>query len=141
MLGTHKDLARKLEEIEKKYDAQFKVVFDAIQQLMAARSPNPNASGSGSWRQNYAIGDGGRATRYLGDGGLTGRGSRIGGGEAKVNVGNNVPEVCERGRIKIQLAEFQGVTRKKVSGTYFKKGFLTPSRSRGRSVRYEAKAR
>jgi len=30
----HKDLARKLDALEKKYDAQFKVVFDAIRQLM-----------------------------------------------------------------------------------------------------------
>lgn len=35
MLATHKDLARKLEELEKKYDAQFQVVFEAIRQLMA----------------------------------------------------------------------------------------------------------
>ena len=35
MMATHKDLARKLEALEKKYDAQFKVVFDAIRQLMA----------------------------------------------------------------------------------------------------------
>ena len=34
MLATHKDLAGKLEAMEKKYDAQFKVVFDAIRQLM-----------------------------------------------------------------------------------------------------------
>lgn len=34
MLSTHKELARKLEELEKKYDHQFKVVFDAIRQLM-----------------------------------------------------------------------------------------------------------
>ena len=34
MLATHKELARKLNEMEKKYDAQFKVVFDAIRQLM-----------------------------------------------------------------------------------------------------------
>jgi len=34
MLQDHADLARKLAEIEKKYDAQFKVVFDAIRQLM-----------------------------------------------------------------------------------------------------------
>ena len=34
MLATHKDLARKLSAMEKKYDAQFKVVFDAIRQLM-----------------------------------------------------------------------------------------------------------
>jgi len=35
ILATHKDLARKLEELEKKYDRQFAVVFDAIRQLMA----------------------------------------------------------------------------------------------------------
>jgi hypothetical protein len=34
LLATHKDLARKLEELEKKYDAQFQVVFEAIRQLM-----------------------------------------------------------------------------------------------------------
>ena len=34
MLASHKDLARKLEEMERKYDAQFKVVFDAIRELM-----------------------------------------------------------------------------------------------------------
>jgi phage regulator Rha-like protein len=34
ILATHKDLARKLEEMEKKYDQQFKVVFDAIRQLI-----------------------------------------------------------------------------------------------------------
>jgi hypothetical protein len=35
LLSSHADLARKLEELEKKYDAQFRVVFDAIRQLMA----------------------------------------------------------------------------------------------------------
>jgi hypothetical protein len=34
ILGTHADLARKLETLEKNYDAQLKVVFDAIRQLM-----------------------------------------------------------------------------------------------------------
>jgi hypothetical protein len=34
LLASHADLARKLEAFEKKYDAQFKVVFDAIRQLM-----------------------------------------------------------------------------------------------------------
>ena len=34
LLMTHKDLARKLEAMEKKYDSQFKIVFDAIRQLM-----------------------------------------------------------------------------------------------------------
>ena len=34
ILASHADLARKLEALEKKYDSQFKVVFDAIRQLM-----------------------------------------------------------------------------------------------------------
>jgi len=34
MLASHKDLALKLAEMEKKYDSQFKVVFDAIRELM-----------------------------------------------------------------------------------------------------------
>ena len=34
MIATHRDLARKLEVLEKRYDAQFKVVFDAIRKLM-----------------------------------------------------------------------------------------------------------
>ena len=34
MLSSHKDLAQKIEELEKKYDAQFKVVFEAIRRLM-----------------------------------------------------------------------------------------------------------
>ena len=34
LLSTHKDLAAKLEELEKKYDAQFKVVFDATRQII-----------------------------------------------------------------------------------------------------------
>jgi hypothetical protein len=39
MLASHADLARKLEALEKKYNAQFKVVFDAIRQLMAPPAP------------------------------------------------------------------------------------------------------
>jgi hypothetical protein len=40
LLVSREDLARKLEDLEKKYDAQFKVVFDAIRALMApAASP------------------------------------------------------------------------------------------------------
>lgn len=39
MLSSHKDLARKLDELEKKYDHQFQVVFEAIRQLMAPPQP------------------------------------------------------------------------------------------------------
>ena len=35
MLSAHKDLERKLHALERKYDKQFKVVFDAIRALMA----------------------------------------------------------------------------------------------------------
>ena len=35
MMATNRDLARKLDELEKRYDAQLKAVFDAIRQLMA----------------------------------------------------------------------------------------------------------
>ena len=38
-LLTNADLARKLNDMEKKYDAQFRVVFDAIRQLMAPPDP------------------------------------------------------------------------------------------------------
>jgi hypothetical protein len=34
LLASHADLARKLEALEKKYDTQFKVVFEAIRRLM-----------------------------------------------------------------------------------------------------------
>ena len=35
MIASNKDLARRLDELEKKYDRQFKIVFDAIRELMA----------------------------------------------------------------------------------------------------------
>jgi phage regulator Rha-like protein len=35
MLASNAELARKLEALERKYDAQFKVVFDAIRRLMS----------------------------------------------------------------------------------------------------------
>ncbi len=41
MLATHKDLAHRLDELEQKYDAQFKSVFDAIRALMEVPGPEP----------------------------------------------------------------------------------------------------
>jgi hypothetical protein len=40
IFSTHTDLARKLAEMEKKYDAQFRVGFDALRQLMAPTAPS-----------------------------------------------------------------------------------------------------
>jgi hypothetical protein len=40
MLASNAELARRLDRLEKKYDAQFKVVFDAIRQLMTPPKPS-----------------------------------------------------------------------------------------------------
>ncbi len=45
MIATHKDLTRKLSELEKKYDGQFKVVFNALRQLMAEPEPKEKKIG------------------------------------------------------------------------------------------------
>jgi phage regulator Rha-like protein len=34
MMASHRDLARRLDELEQKYDVRFKAVFDAIRKLM-----------------------------------------------------------------------------------------------------------
>ena len=39
MPASHADLARKLSALEKKYDKQFRVVFDAIRELMVPPEP------------------------------------------------------------------------------------------------------
>ena len=41
MLTENKELARKLAALEKKYDSQFKIVFDAIRELMQRTMPRP----------------------------------------------------------------------------------------------------
>jgi phage regulator Rha-like protein len=45
MLLTHKDLQRKIDNMEKKYDHQFKIVFDAIRQLMTPDEPKKKPIG------------------------------------------------------------------------------------------------
>lgn len=47
LLATHQDLARKLTSLEKKYDAQFRVVFDAIRDLMTPPTPPKRRIGFG----------------------------------------------------------------------------------------------
>ena len=47
LLSTHTELTRKLNALEKKYDAQFKVVFDAIRQLIPSRKKNKRKIGFG----------------------------------------------------------------------------------------------
>jgi len=45
ILSSHAELAQKLNALEKKYDAQFKEVFEAIRQLMAPPEPKRRAIG------------------------------------------------------------------------------------------------
>ena len=45
LLASNAQLARKLAELEKKYDAQFKMVFDAIRRLMAPPEPKKRKIG------------------------------------------------------------------------------------------------
>jgi len=47
LLASNAALARKLAQLEKKYDAQFKVVFDAIRELMNPPEPNRRPIGFG----------------------------------------------------------------------------------------------
>lgn len=47
ILASHKGLARKLDDLERKYDTQFKVVFDAIRQLMKPPEPKRRQIGFG----------------------------------------------------------------------------------------------
>jgi hypothetical protein len=45
ILGTNAELAKKLAALEKKYDAQFRVVFDAIRELMTPPARPPKRIG------------------------------------------------------------------------------------------------
>ena len=54
LLATHVDLARKLDDLEKKYDAQFRVVFDALRELMNPPEPPRKQIGFGV-RERRAI--------------------------------------------------------------------------------------
>ena len=45
LIASNKELAKRLDELEKKYDSQFKVVFDAIRELMTPVDPKPTRIG------------------------------------------------------------------------------------------------
>jgi len=52
MISTNKELSKKLEELEKKYDSQFKIVFDAIRALVS--QPEPKEKKIGFIKENAA---------------------------------------------------------------------------------------
>jgi len=41
ILATHEDLAKKLDDLEQRYDAKFRAIFDAIRELMAPPEKPP----------------------------------------------------------------------------------------------------
>ncbi|MBN1669660.1 MAG: hypothetical protein JXR37_01415 [Kiritimatiellae bacterium] len=45
MLASHRELAEKLRELERKYDAQFKVLFEALEELMTPPEPKKKQIG------------------------------------------------------------------------------------------------
>ena len=51
MLASNAELARKLATLEKKYDAQFKVVFDAIRELMTPPERKKRSIGFAPWEE------------------------------------------------------------------------------------------
>ena len=62
LISSHKELTKKLDALEEKYDVQFKVVFDAIRQLMAPPVPKARKIGfrvkdsiRGKLRSGYSL--------------------------------------------------------------------------------------
>jgi len=51
MIASHKDLAKRLDELEKKYDSQFSVVFDAVRELMRPPETKKKKSAFGEKRK------------------------------------------------------------------------------------------
>ena len=45
MISSNKALARRLNELEKKYDGQFRIVFEAIRELMTEPDPKSRRIG------------------------------------------------------------------------------------------------
>jgi hypothetical protein len=52
MLSSNKELAKRLDELEEKYDAQFKVVFDTIRELMTPPEPKRRSIGFKRGKEN-----------------------------------------------------------------------------------------
>ena len=63
MLATHRDLARRLDALERKYDTQFKVVFDAIRQLMTTPEKPKRRIGFHAGKEKGANGDTGKGKK------------------------------------------------------------------------------
>jgi hypothetical protein len=52
MLASNKELAKRLDKLEEKYDSQFRVVFDAIRELMTPPEPKRRRIGFKRTQEN-----------------------------------------------------------------------------------------
>jgi hypothetical protein len=52
LLASNAGLSRKLNQLEQKYDAQFKIVFDAIRELMKPPDPKQRPIGFAPWKDD-----------------------------------------------------------------------------------------
>ena len=52
--GHNRELARRIDLLESKYDGQFKVVFDAIRELMSPAAQTPNEQEHERWHLTSA---------------------------------------------------------------------------------------
>ena len=62
MLSTHEDLKKKIEAMEKKYDQQFQIVFEAIKQLLETESKPRKRIGFTAREKQKAYGKGKRSS-------------------------------------------------------------------------------
>ena len=77
MLATHKDLDRKLTKLERKYDDQFKVVFEVIRQLMAPPDKKVKKIGFTVKEKQKAYGKSVKKKRPSTDGSFTPKAKKI----------------------------------------------------------------
>jgi len=63
MLSTHEDLKRKIESMEKKYDQQFQVVFEAIKQLLSEEDKPKKKIGFTVKEKKKRYGKGGKKSK------------------------------------------------------------------------------
>ncbi|MFA7255459.1 MAG: ORF6N domain-containing protein, partial [Candidatus Omnitrophota bacterium] len=45
LIASHIELARKINDLEKKYDVQFKIVFDTLRKMLTLHTPPPRPKG------------------------------------------------------------------------------------------------
>ena len=65
MLSTHEDLKKKIDDMEKKYDQQFQIVFDAIKQLLETEETPKKKIGFTVKEKQKVFGDGVKKSKKM----------------------------------------------------------------------------